>query len=173
MAVIRTYQLSVFGNYENSSNIRSVHHPYTYFSSMSQSCDLRIKFGQSSSFESYQHVSFYLRSLYINSSRVSQSCKPLRKIQSKCKPSIASVYLVPFVGHTEHHFDNSYLSTSFLMFRCPLFMNITANHTFGPQWIVDFVKSRGAQGQIPHLNPTDPGSNNLRASTNTLPQLQQ
>ena len=79
---------------------------------MSQSCDLRIEFGQSSSFESYQHVSFYLRSSYINSPRVFKSCEPLRKIQSKSNSSIASVYLVPFVGHKEHHFANSYLSTN-------------------------------------------------------------
>ena len=111
MAVIRTYQLSVFGNCENSSNFRSVHRSYTYFSFVSQSCDLRIEFGQSSSFESYQHVSFYLRSSYINSPRVFKSCEPLRKIQSKSNSSIASVYPVPFVGHKEHHFANSYLST--------------------------------------------------------------
>ena len=111
MAVILTYLLSVFGNCENYSKLRSVHCSYTYFSSVSQSCDLRIEFGQSSSFESYQLVSFYLRSSYINSPRVFKSCEPLRKIQSKSIPSIASVYLVPFVGHKEHHFANSYLST--------------------------------------------------------------
>ena len=118
VAVINTYQLSVFGNYENSSNLRSVHHPYTYFSSMSQSCDLRIEFGQLPSFESYQLVYFYLRPLYINSPRVFKSCEPLRKIQSKSIPSIASVYLVPFVGHKEHHFANSYLSTDGAAWGC-------------------------------------------------------